>query len=51
MKEDLETPVQYEVSFIRNHGGRVITDRRFNTASLMSLYMGKDAVSINNLKW
>lgn len=51
VKEDLETPVEYEVSFIRNHKGRVITDRRFNTASLMALYLGKDAIDARKMTW
>ena len=51
VKEDLETPVQYEVSFMRNQRGQVITDRRFNTASLMSIYLGKDAVSSHRMQW
>ena len=51
VREDLETPVQYEVSFIRNQKGRIITDRRFNTASLMSIYLGKDAVAAKNMDW
>ena len=51
VKEDLETPVQYEVSFIRNARGRIITDRRFNTASLMAIYLGKDAITSRAMTW
>ena len=51
VREDLEVPVQYEVSFIRNSSGRVVTDRKFNTASLMALYLGKDAIPARSIKW
>ncbi|KAK9796302.1 hypothetical protein WJX73_009432 [Symbiochloris irregularis] len=51
VRDDLEKPVEYEVSFIRNQQGLVITDRRFNTASLMALYLGKDAISVNRVDW
>ena len=51
VKDDLEKPVQYEVNFIRNQQGHVITDRRFNTASLMAVYLGKDAISVNRVDW
>lgn len=51
VREDLEHPIQYEVSFMRNDRGHVITDRRFNTASLMAIYLGKDAVASDSMNW
>ncbi|KAA6425870.1 MAG: hypothetical protein FRX49_04245 [Trebouxia sp. A1-2] len=40
-KEDLQHPQKYLVSFMHNNRGQVITDRRFNTSQLVSLYLDK----------
>ena len=36
---------------MHNQRGNVITDRRFNTASLMAVYLGKDAVAAKSIDW
>lgn len=39
-QQDKDRIVRYQASFIRNTRGHVVTDRRFNTASLMQTYLG-----------
>ena len=39
IKEDLDKIVRYKVSFDRNQQGKVVMDRKFNTASLLEPYM------------
>lgn len=51
LREDLKQRIRYEVSYIRNNKGKVIIDRRFNTSSLMNLYMGRGAVQEESVKW
>ncbi len=50
-REDLNNVLKYSVSFIRNKRGEVITDRRFNTASLLEVYMGRDAAGPDAVAW
>ncbi|MEW5319254.1 MAG: hypothetical protein WDW38_010417 [Sanguina aurantia] len=37
-KEDLNQTLKYQVQFVRNRSGRVVYDRAFNTAALVSTY-------------
>lgn len=50
-REDLQKKIQYEVSYIRNKKGKVIIDRRFNTASLMNVYLGRGMVDEQGVSW
>jgi hypothetical protein len=50
-REDLNNVLKYSVSFIRNKRGEVITDRRFNTASLLEVYMGREAAGQDAVSW
>ena len=49
--EDLKRKIRYEVSYIRNKKQKVIIDRRFNLASLMNVYMGKNVVQQQGISW
>jgi len=42
-REDLNTMVSYRASFVSNADGKVVFDRKYNTAALLRFYMG-DAV-------
>lgn len=49
---DLNQTISYPIKFIRNGQGKVISDRAFNTAALVELYMGKIAgMDSNRLDW
>ena len=50
-REDLQKKIRYEVSYIKNKKGKVIIDRRFNTASLMNLYLGQGTVEEQGVSW
>jgi hypothetical protein len=51
-EQDRDKVVRYEVSFIRNPRGQVVTDRRYNTASLMHTYLGLEQAAVENrIKW
>lgn len=51
-REDLNRPVRYQVSFIRNDRGKVVFDRRFNTASMLSMYYDGQLDSISQrISW
>ncbi|KAK9812762.1 hypothetical protein WJX72_003291 [[Myrmecia] bisecta] len=50
-REDLNKPLRYEVAFIRNRQGKIITDRRFNTNKLLDVYMGAERAGHDNIKW
>jgi hypothetical protein len=51
-EEDKDKVVRYEVSFIRNPRGQVVTDRRYNTASLMHTYLGLEQAAVENrISW
>lgn len=39
-REDLQRPIRYRMRFARNTEDAIVPDRQFNTASLMSYYMG-----------
>jgi len=47
-EQDKDKVVRYEVSFIRNPRGQVVTDRRYNTASLMHTYLGLEQAAVEN---
>jgi hypothetical protein len=47
-EQDKDRVVRYQVSFIRNPRGQVVTDRRFNTASLMHTYLGLEQAAVEN---
>ena len=42
---------RYEVSFIRNAAGELVSDRRFNTSSILATYLGPDAVGADRIAW
>ena len=44
-QQDQGKIVKYSALFVRNPRGQVVTDRRFNTASLVRTYTGKDVTS------
>eukprot|EP00884_Botryococcus_braunii_P004263 jgi/Botrbrau1/13838/Bobra.0056s0075.1 len=48
-KEDLNIVLRYKASFIRNGGGNVVIDRRYNTAQLLEVYMGDSITSRGDL--
>ncbi|KAG7672334.1 hypothetical protein Ndes2526B_g09161 [Nannochloris sp. 'desiccata'] len=48
LDQDKNKVVRYEVSFIRNPRGQVVTDRRYNTASLMHTYLGLEQAAVEN---
>lgn len=51
-EQDQGKSVRYGASFIRNPRGQVVTDRRFNTASLMHTYLGLEENLVQNrIKW
>ena len=50
-REDLQKKIRYEVSYIKNKKGKIIIDRRFNTASLMNLYLGQGTVEEQGVSW
>lgn len=49
--EDLNRQVRYSVSFVRNQEGKVITDRRFNTLSLLDYYLGPGKLIAQDIAW
>ncbi|CAK0786139.1 hypothetical protein CVIRNUC_009352 [Coccomyxa viridis] len=49
--EDMNRNVRYQVAFIRNGQGRVITDRRYNTLSLLDYYLGHGKMSNSDIAW
>lgn len=50
-REDLQKKIRYEVAYIKNKKGKVIIDRRFNTASLMNVYLGRGVVDEQGVSW
>jgi hypothetical protein len=50
-REDLKKKIRYEVSYIRNKKQKVIIDRRFNLASLMNVYLGRNVVEQQGISW
>ncbi|GIL81792.1 hypothetical protein Vretifemale_10780 [Volvox reticuliferus] len=38
-REDLDRRTSYQVAFVRNGAGKVVYDRRFNTASMLSMWV------------
>lgn len=50
-REDLKKKIRYEVSYIKNKKGKIIIDRRFNTASLMNVYLGQGVVDAQGVSW
>ena len=51
MREDLKKPIRYEIAWIRNKKGKVIIDRKFNTARLMSVYLGRGGLDEQGITW
>ncbi|KAF8060467.1 hypothetical protein HT031_004643 [Scenedesmus sp. PABB004] len=49
--EDLDRPLTYQVAFVRGPGGRVIFDRRFNTAALLKAYYGSSVDFAGRIRW
>ena len=47
----LGTLCRYQVSFIRNAAGELVSDRRFNTSSILATYLGPDAVGPERIAW
>lgn len=50
-RADLNQTIAYPVRFIRNAQGKVISDRAFNTAALVELYMGQIQGMNNRIDW
>eukprot|EP00803_Ostreobium_quekettii_P007750 evm.model.scf_1668.5 EVM.evm.TU.scf_1668.5 scf_1668:27419-33693(-) len=50
-KTELNVPLQYSVNFVENSRNEVITDRRYNTASLMEMYYGTEIDFVNRINW
>ena len=50
-QEDLNQAFNYHVAFIKGPQGRIITDRRYNTAQLLDVYLGKDSVREDRITW
>ena len=42
---------RYEVGFIRNAAGDLVSDRRFNTSSILATYLGPEAVGPDRIAW
>lgn len=52
MQEDLNKPMRYRMRFIRNQQSYIVPDRQYNTASLMSYYMGGSLERYSNtIEW
>ncbi|KAG2499710.1 hypothetical protein HYH03_002645 [Edaphochlamys debaryana] len=50
--QDLDKKTAYQVSFVRNRTGKVVYDRRFNTASMLSMYYtGADMSFQERIVW
>ncbi|KAG2439703.1 hypothetical protein HYH02_010582 [Chlamydomonas schloesseri] len=50
-REDLDRPTAYQVSFTRNGAGRVVYDRAFNTAAMLSMYYDKTLSFKERIAW
>ncbi|EFJ51227.1 hypothetical protein VOLCADRAFT_103598 [Volvox carteri f. nagariensis] len=50
-REDLDRRTSYQVAFVRNGTGRVVYDRRFNTASMLSMYYDKTMSFLERISW
>lgn len=50
-QQDLQQPMQYQVAFMRNPDGRVVYDRRFNTAALLASYYGSNVDFAGRIDW
>ena len=50
LDQDLNKEQRYQAAFRRNKGGKVIIDRAFNTAKLISMY-NPDAISGDRISW
>ncbi len=52
VQQDLNKPIRYRMRFIRNQDSYIVPDRRYNTASLMSYYMGGSVERYSNtIEW
>jgi hypothetical protein len=49
--DDLNKPLAYRLAFMRNAMGRVILDRRYNTASMLSVYYGSLSQLLPLVAW
>jgi hypothetical protein len=50
-ESDLNKPVHYLLSFIRNPSGRVVLDRRYNIAAMLSAYYGSLDALLRTVSW
>ena len=50
-RKTLNQAFNYHVAFIKGPQGRIITDRRYNTAQLLDVYLGKDSVREDRITW
>ncbi|WIA35155.1 hypothetical protein OEZ86_003627 [Tetradesmus obliquus] len=50
-QQDLAKPMQYQVAFMRNDSGKVVYDRRFNTAALLATYYGSNVDFAGRIQW
>ncbi|GIL68328.1 hypothetical protein Vafri_21608, partial [Volvox africanus] len=50
-QEDLDRRTSYQVAFVRNGAGRVVYDRQFNTASMLSMYYDNTMSFANRIRW
>jgi hypothetical protein len=50
-QQDLQKPMQYQVAFMRNPSGKVVYDRRFNTAALLASYYGSNMDFAGRIEW
>lgn len=48
---ELNQATRFQVKFVRNEAGKVIFDRRFNTASLISMYYGDSLNMDDRITW
>lgn len=50
-RSELNKPTRYSVRFFRAPGDKLITDRRYNTASLLEMYYGPDSPIGDTIQW
>ncbi|GLC41532.1 hypothetical protein PLESTB_001000800 [Pleodorina starrii] len=50
-REDLDHKTSYQVAFVRNGAGKVVYDRRFNTASMLSMYYDNTMSFTERIRW
>lgn len=50
-RSELNKPTRYSVRFFRTSNNKLITDRRYNTASLVEMYYGSDSPIGDTIEW